>query len=77
MGKELRRAQHVVADILAAMTRIIDEDHSVRFKDGHINLIAVFSRFTQGDLLLIAAYLGEPDNVGSEVLAKLKEAMKW
>lgn len=42
MGKELRRAQHVVADILTAMTRIIDEDHSVRFKDGHINLIAVF-----------------------------------
>lgn len=27
--------------------------------------------------LLIAAYLGEPDNVGSEVLVKLKEAMKW
>lgn len=32
MNKELRRAQHVVADILTAMTRIIDEDHSVRFK---------------------------------------------
>ncbi len=39
MGKALRRAQHVVADILTAMTRIIDEDHSVRFKDGHINLL--------------------------------------
>lgn len=42
MDKELRRAQHVVADTLTAMTRILDEDHSVRFKDGHINLIAVF-----------------------------------
>lgn len=39
MGPALRRAQHVVADILTAMTRIIDEDHSVRFKDGHINLL--------------------------------------
>lgn len=77
MNQQSRRAQHVVADILTAMTRIIDEDHSVRFKDGHINLIKVFSQFTQEDLLLIAAYLGEPDNVGSEVLVKLKEMMKW
>lgn len=77
MDKEVRRAQHAVADILTAMTRIIDEDRSVRFKDGHINLIAVFSRFSQGDLLLIAAYLGEPDNMGLEVLAKLKDVMKW
>lgn len=38
---------------------------------------AVFSRFAQGDLLLIAAYLGEPDNMGLEVLAKLKDVMKW
>lgn len=77
MDKEVRRAQHAIADILTAMTIIIDEDRSARFKDGHINLIAVFSRFAQRDLLLIAAYLGEPDNVGSEVLAKLKDVMKW
>lgn len=77
MDKELRRAQHVVADILAVMTRIIDEDHSVRFKDGRINLIKVFSQFTQGDLLLIAAYLGEPDDMGLDFLAKLKDVVKW
>lgn len=58
----------VLGNILTAMTKIIDEDNSVRFKDGHINMLAVFSQFTQGDLFLLALYLGVPGDISTEYL---------
>lgn len=58
----------VLVNILATMNKIIDEDDSVRFRNGDINMIAVFSRFTQGDLILLALYLGVPGDISTEYL---------
>lgn len=58
----------VLVNILTAMSKIIEEDNSVWLSNGHINMIAVFSQFTQGDLVLLALYLGIPGDISTEYL---------
>lgn len=58
----------VLVNILTAMSKIIEEDNSVWLRNGHINMIAVFSQFTQGDLVLLALYLGIPGDISTEYL---------
>lgn len=62
------KTRAVLVKILTAMSEIIDEDNSVRFRSGRINMIAVFSRFTQSELVLLALCLGVPGDVSTEVL---------